>query len=714
MNIWQTMLLPFAAIRPHLHAIAILILCVSHFGSLSAAPANFGLPPSPIVVTAFSDDLLTNGNCTLREAIQAANTDTAVDLCPAGSGADVITLSAGTYALTRTGADEDLNQTGDLDITSILTIRGVDRSTTSIAANTLLDRAIHILSGAQVTLQAMSIANGGDGTNNQLDGGTIKSETASLSLMNVDLSYGAAGRNGGGIYNDGGTIAITSESIIRDNTANGNGGGIYSASGSVTIDNSIINNNVAPAGNGGGIHNASMLKVSNTWIHDNTTNQNGAGIYNTATAIITGTVLDANSAGLDGGNIYSGTAGEGSTLTLTSSELRSGVTGVGRNGGGIYNQGTLRVASSSFALNIATLGSALYSNALVQPVELRNATIISNTLRIGSTGAAINNDGAPISFYNTLIGGNGADASCQGSISSGGHNLDAGNSCNLNSSGDLVNTDPKLGELPMKKSTPDTSPVLAGSPVINAGNNATCATVDIFQGSRPHGIACDIGARELNTAPIIGAAESYTTLEDTPLQIAAPGLLSNDSDPDLDPLSVVRVDWPTNGTLVLNANGSFTYTPLPNAYGGDQFAYRVSDGALTSNLVVVSLSITSVNDPPVAGNDTLGAINGSQQTIPKATLLANDTDPENDTLSLSSVSPVSNQGGNVAIIGSDVVYTAPPNYTGNDQFTYTISDGNGGQASATVTLTVIVPRNQIYLPFISREANGSWPRAKAV
>jgi CSLREA domain-containing protein len=91
-------------------------------GSLaSTASAN------PITPSTTSDDITNNGNCTLREAVQAANTDTSVDQCPAGSGPDTIQLGNGIYDLTITGAREDANQTGDLDVTGASSNRAATR-----------------------------------------------------------------------------------------------------------------------------------------------------------------------------------------------------------------------------------------------------------------------------------------------------------------------------------------------------------------------------------------------------------------------------------------------------------------------------------------------------------------------------------------------------------------------------------------------------------
>src|SRR5262245_1907614 len=87
-------------------------------GSLAFGVLRSAAGAATIVVTTLADDTTVNGNCTLREAVIAANTDAAVDACAAGSGADVITVPAGTYVLTLVGAGEDGAATGDLDLTA--------------------------------------------------------------------------------------------------------------------------------------------------------------------------------------------------------------------------------------------------------------------------------------------------------------------------------------------------------------------------------------------------------------------------------------------------------------------------------------------------------------------------------------------------------------------------------------------------------------------
>jgi VCBS repeat-containing protein len=102
-----------------------------------------------------------------------------------------------------------------------------------------------------------------------------------------------------------------------------------------------------------------------------------------------------------------------------------------------------------------------------------------------------------------------------------------------------------------------------------------------------------------NRAPTANP-DAYSTAEDTPLTVAAPGVLANDSDPDNNPLSAVLVSGPSHGTLTLNPDGAFTYTPGTNHTGSDSFTYQASDGTLASELATVILTVTAVNDTPTA------------------------------------------------------------------------------------------------------------------
>src|SRR5436189_291976 len=96
-----------------------------------------------------------------------------------------------------------------------------------------------------------------------------------------------------------------------------------------------------------------------------------------------------------------------------------------------------------------------------------------------------------------------------------------------------------------------------------------------------------------------GAEDAYTTPEDTTLTVTAPGVLANDTDIDGDPLTAILVDSPAHGTLSLNSDGSFSYTPALNYNGPDSFTYKANDGLADSPTnATVSITVTPVNDPP--------------------------------------------------------------------------------------------------------------------
>ena len=131
----------------------------------------------------------------------------------------------------------------------------------------------------------------------------------------------------------------------------------------------------------------------------------------------------------------------------------------------------------------------------------------------------------------------------------------------------------------------------------------------------------------VNDAPV-AVNDSYSTNEDTPLTVNAPGVLGNDTDVDGDSLTAVLVTGPTHGTLTLNSNGSFTYTPTANYNGPDSFTYRVSDGSALSNIATVSLTVTAVNDAPVAVNNSYSTNEDTQLTVSAPGVRGNDTDVE--------------------------------------------------------------------------------------
>jgi hypothetical protein len=178
-------------------------------------------------------------------------------------------------------------------------------------------------------------------------------------------------------------------------------------------------------------------------------------------------------------------------------------------------------------------------------------------------------------------------------------------------------------------------------------------------------------------------------VEGTPLTIPASSLLANDTDADGDALSVIAAGGATGGTVSL-VDGNVVFTPEAEFTGSASFHYLVSDGtgmhALGRVVVEVTPDVSTDNRAPVAMADSLATEEGTQVMTTAADLLANDIDADGDALSLISVGDAF--GGVVEMVDGQISFMPDPGVVGTATFSYTISDGNGGEATGLVTIDV--------------------------
>lgn len=159
-------------------------------------------------------------------------------------------------------------------------------------------------------------------------------------------------------------------------------------------------------------------------------------------------------------------------------------------------------------------------------------------------------------------------------------------------------------------------------------------------------------------------------------------VLANDSDPDPDTtLSISEVTQPNNGTVVNNSS-NITYTPTTGFIGVDTFTYTINDG--NGGTATATVTVTVENIPPQAQDDSV-TVTGTEAV--SINVLANDSDPDNGTLTVTAITQPTNGTASINDNGS-ISYQANSGYQGADSFTYTISDGDGGQSTATVFVTV--------------------------
>lgn len=410
--------------------------------AFTCAPAPFARAAAPITVTSTADDLATNGNCTLREAIRAANTDAPVDACPAGGGADTIVLPSGFYGLHIGGADEDAGLSGDLDILQPLTITGA-LSVTTIIDGGALDRVFDV-HAAGVRLAHITVQHGYSG----LDGGGILNRAGGLTLDDDTVMLNRAVGDGGGVLNQGtltlGTTVMTDNSAdnvggglanqgmlafhggeLRHNTAFLAGGGLYNAGEEALLVGVMVSDNVAIEA--AGISNAAgtLMLMASEVAENVATEDGGGGILNRAMLELHDSMLRSNQAHEgDGGGLFN-SAGH---ATLADVRVLGNMSG--RRGGGISNSGTLDMMSSAVISNTAEshpypFGYLTYGGGIANSGVLTatNSTVGGNMAF--TDGGGVYNRGEPglpakLRLYNVTISGNMADSDMVGGGDGGG------------------------------------------------------------------------------------------------------------------------------------------------------------------------------------------------------------------------------------------------------------------------------------------------------
>ncbi|WP_256995907.1 tandem-95 repeat protein, partial [Priestia megaterium] len=182
----------------------------------------------------------------------------------------------------------------------------------------------------------------------------------------------------------------------------------------------------------------------------------------------------------------------------------------------------------------------------------------------------------------------------------------------------------------------------------------------------------------VNDPPIGPDIVTVTTNEDTTVAGQTPAF-----DPDGDSLSFTLQDPPRNGTAVVNADGTFTYTPNPNYTGSDSFSVLISDPSGSFIVTDVFIAVVPVNDPPVVPSYTF-TIN--EDTVLNSLVAASDIDGDSLIYALSA--PPTN---GAVVVNPDGTYTYTPNenYNGVDNFSVIVSDSQGGTAVSTITITIL-------------------------
>ena len=561
--------------KPRILRTAFLILVLAlaaQSGAVLGAPAS-GLPLAglrqpaapaavSILVTTTTDELNSDGDCSLREAIRAANLNVVVDACPAGSAAsaDIITLqSAATYSFSQAGTD-DTAIDGDLDIAGDLILKGAN-ATVQAGTTTAngIDRVFQVLSGNEVAMEALTIRHG---RTSSFGAGIRTAGDLTLEDVTVTLNT-STGNVGGGIAVEAGSLTLIN-STVSSNTAATVGGGLALLGGSLTMVGGAISSNTANTDRGGGLWvgtngGASLL---NCTISGNTADTNGGGIYNENNLDLFGCTIHSNQAGTPGGGVGGGIYNLDS-LTIKHSTIRDNdaddSAGINNDGGvmniknstisgnqaisagGLRNQnsGVANLVNTTVSSNSATAGAGGIANGSGSTLNLSSVTIAFNAADSDASdfgdGGGLNN-AATVVMRNSLLGENtdgtvtgNKHHDCTGGFTSAGYNLienTTGCAIGGDTTGNVTGIDPNLAAVASNGGRTQTNAFPTGAPPHNAGNPAGCLDhngsailEDQRDGARLN--RCDQGAFEFAACLVIGDVDGDGDVDGSDLALVS-------------------------------------------------------------------------------------------------------------------------------------------------------------------------------------------------
>ncbi len=569
-------------------------------------------------------------------------------------------------------------------------------------------------------------------------GGGMYNLESSPVLTDVSFVENETWHDGGGMCNDFQSNPLLTDVVLQGNRAESEGGGMYNDFSRPVLTNVTFDDNSAFGGGGGMYNKVSTVTLNDVTFADNSAGHKGGGMYNELSdPTLTRVSFSGNCAWID---YQLFTLGSGGAMYNTESDpvlvdVTFSGNWVAKEGGAVFNQDSSpSLKNVTFSGNQAGAEGGAMSNEVDSAPTLTNVTLSGNTA--DTLGGALRNIGhSTPTLTNCILWGNVAQSAgdqvsnsestpiisysdVQGSGGSAGWDASLGTDGggNLDADPHFVDAD---GADDVAGSADDDLRLGSASPAIDAGDNDAVppgVTTDLAGDARfvdipgvpdtGNGVPpiVDMGAYEATNHPPMAADDGYTTAEDTPLTVVAPGVLENDSDPDGDPLTAVKNSDPVIGTLTLDAHGAFMYSPAPQHHGVVTFTYHAHDGTTSSNVATVAITITAFNDPPTI-SDVPNQVTSPGTPVGPVPFTVEDEETPPDALTLSGRSSDTAlvSVGNIVFGGSGpsrtVTVTPAAGRTGTTTITITVDDGTD-TASDTFALTVEPFR--LYLPLVVR------------
>jgi CSLREA domain-containing protein len=463
---------------------------------LAICPAGAQAATFHVTKTADTNDGACDADCSLREAIVAAN---------ANAGADDVTVPAGSYVLSIAGTGEDAGATGDLDVTDDLNLSGAGAASTTIVGNGG-DRVLDVdplSTGVSAMVADVRVTNGravafGGGIRNA---GTLLLTDSTISDNKAEVTTPIINSIGGGVATGAGGVTTISNCLVTGNMATGDGdagaavgGGVGSFDGETIVESSTIIDNQAFASspNAPGIGGGIGIVDGTLSVDSSTVSGNGVVGFPAAGGGGIGVACEVFSP-------CGALSISGSTISDNDAFAFSEVNG----GGAFFSSGSFLLVNSTLTNNAAEMGPAPGVGSPAPGANLgilgTNGTIANATIESGTGTSGIHLQFATATLRNTIV----AD-SCSGTgITANARNLEfPGNTCGFSGT-DLIGLDPLLGALADNGGPTQTLKPAAGSAAIGNGDMATpgsggnaCEAADQRGVARPVGSRCDVGAYE--------------------------------------------------------------------------------------------------------------------------------------------------------------------------------------------------------------------------
>ncbi|AFZ51180.1 Cadherin domain-containing protein [Dactylococcopsis salina PCC 8305] len=584
---------------------------------------------------------------------------------------------------------------------------------------------IYNLGGGIYNLGTANVTNSTVSGNFADDGGGIWNDgTANVTNSTVSGNFAD---DGGGIYNLG--TANVSNSTLSGNSAT-NGGGIFNLFATANVTNSTVSGNFAD--DGGGIYNLGTANVSNSTLSGNSATDDGGGIYNNfGTATLSNSLISGNSAATSGNEVFNYSEGFiTGTINADANNLFGDDSRDNSQAFTNFTPGANDITATSDGTNPTALNSILDPAGLqdnggpTQTIALLEGSpaidagdnnlipasvdfdqrgfdrIFNGTVDIGAFEVEILNTAPTVDDITTSVPENSTAVTTITANDPENDPLTFSISGGVD--GNFFAIDANTGELSFV-SAPDLE-----NPADDGSDNVYEVEVTVSDGSLTDTATVSVTVTDVveNLPPTVND-DNFSTDEDT---VTSGNVLTNDSDPDSDPLTIVEVNGNSSDVgnqitlasgalLTLNSDGTFDYNPngKDEALGDsetatDSLTYTVSDGNGETDTATVTVTINGVNDAP-----NISAV--PAQSLPEnstavTTISAND--PENDPLTFSISGGVDGNFFAIDANTGELSFVSAPDFEnpqdadGNNvyQVQVTANDGNGGTDVANVEITI--------------------------